>query len=385
MTNPQQSILNLEKNLHKNLLVNLSFVFSQPTGIATYATNLVPYLKLLNPTLLVAPETANFTPNIDNFSHYSIPSNLTPAHGSRGHLRRLIWTQLQVPSIYRKLKSSLFFSPVPEAPLYSQCRYVTMMHDLIPLRFPNPFSPLTPYYRYYIPQVLNQAEHIICNSQATATDIVDFYAIPAHKITPIPLGYDSQHFRPIDSPNEQFHQSIRPFFLYIGRHDPYKNIHRVIAAFATIPHYHNYQLWLAGSRDKRYTPKLQAQAQELGIDKQVKFLDYVDYDRLPILLSQAQALVFPSLWEGFGIPILEAMACGTPVITSNLSSLPEVVGDAGILVNPYQVEDIAQAMHQIITDHDLFYQLRQNSLQRAQQFSWQKTGQATVEILSEYL
>lgn len=378
-----------------NSLVNLSFVFSQPTGIATYATNLVPHLASLDPTLLIAPQTAQFIPNTANLPHYPIPNNLTPAQGSSGHLRRLLWTQLQVPRIYRQLKSSLFFSPVPEAPLYSQCRSVTMMHDLIPLRFPNRFSPLTPYYRYYIPQVLTQAEHIICNSQATATDIVDFYGIPARKITPIHLGYDRNHFRPLSRAENQSskflaevgnsEESTKPFFLYIGRHDPYKNLQRLIAAFAAIPHCHNYQLWLAGSRDPRYTPQLKTQAEELGIAKQVKFLDYVDYDRLPIILSQATALVFPSLWEGFGIPVLEAMACGTPVITSNLASLPEVAGDAGILVNPYQVEAIAQAMEEIVTDQQLRCQLSRQSLQRAQQFSWQKTGQETVAVLSNYL
>jgi glycosyltransferase involved in cell wall biosynthesis len=254
-----------------------------------------------------------------------------------------------------------------------------MVHDLIPLRFPKRFSPLTPYFRYYLPQVLKQAEHIVCNSVATAKDITDFYSISAAKITPILLAYDANHFRKLDLPNNK-----TSYFLYLGRHDPYKNIGRLIKAFAKIPN-RDYQLWIAGPSDKRYTLKLQAQIKELDLCDRVKFLDYVPYEQLPILLNQALALVFPSLWEGFGLPVLEAMACGTPVITSNLSSLPEVTGDAAILIDPYNVDEMAAAMQAVAEETELRSRLRVLSLQRASQFSWAKTGQATVEILQRYL
>jgi glycosyltransferase involved in cell wall biosynthesis len=274
-----------------------------------------------------------------------------------------------------------------------------MVHDLIPLRFPKPKSPLTPYFRYYLPQVLTQAQHIICNSTATARDITDFYPIPAAKITPIPLAYDANHFRPLcaplrhplrpsaflKKPDEATPANDNPYFLYIGRHDPYKNLHRLIDAFATLPNGGDYELLLAGSSDKRYTPKLQSQANHLGLNHQVKFLNYVPYNQLPILLNNAIALIFPSLWEGFGLPILEAMACGTPVITSNLSALPEVAGDAAILVNPYNTMELSAAMHSIATDSQLRSRLSTLGLQRARQFSWAKTGQQTVDVLRNYL
>ncbi|RAM48499.1 MAG: glycosyltransferase family 1 protein [Hapalosiphonaceae cyanobacterium JJU2] len=380
-----------------DLLINLSVVFSQPTGISNYAKNLFPYLKSLHPTLLTAL-------NYPEFKCYSIPANLTPADGTKGHFDRLIWTQFQLPKIYKKLKSQLIFSPIPEAPLYSNSRFVVMVHDLIPLRFPKRFSPLTPYFRYYIPQVLQQAQHIICNSQATAKDITDFYQIPVRKITPIPLAHDVNHFRPImedggtggeilsaSSPlrvpasNSISASASYPYFLYIGRHDPYKNLNRLIAAFASLPNHHDYQLWLAGPQDKRYTPVLQAQVEELGIGKQVKFLDYVPYSELPKIITGAIALVFPSLWEGFGFPVLEAMACGTPVITSNISSLPEVAGDAAILINPYNIGEITEAMDKIATDTQLRDRLSLASINRANQFSWQKTGLATAEVLKNFM
>jgi glycosyltransferase involved in cell wall biosynthesis len=356
--------------LLNSLLVNLSIIFSESTGISNYAKNIFPYLKSLNPTLLTAQ-------NYPEFNCYPVPNNLTPADGTKGHLRRLLWTQLQLPKIYQTLKSQLLFSPIPEAPLYTKCRFIVMSHDMIPLRFPKRFSPLTPYHRYYIPQVLNQAQHIICNSQATAKDMVNFFQIPANKITPIPLAYNRSQFKFFNLPT-------RNYFLYIGRQDPYKNLQRLITAFSALPNRNDYELWLAGPYDKRYSPLLEIQTQELGINHLVKFLNYVPYNELPIIINQAIALVFPSLWEGFGLPVLEAMACGTPVITSNISSLPEVAGDAAILINPYNPREITAAMQTIINDSELRKQLSEKGLKRANQFSWEKTGLATVEVLKQY-
>jgi glycosyltransferase involved in cell wall biosynthesis len=363
------------KKLHKDctdkVIINLSIIFSKPTGISNYAKNIFPYLTSLNPTLLTSEK-------YPNYNCYPVPNNLTPANGTKGHLNRLLWTQLQLPKIYQTLKSQLLFSPIPEAPLYTKCRFIVMSHDMIPLRFPKRFSPLIPYHRYYIPQVLNQAQHIICNSQATAKDMVNFFQIPANKITPIPLAYNRSQFKFFNLPT-------RNYFLYIGRQDPYKNLQRLITAFSALPHRNDYELWLAGPYDKRYSPLLEIQTQELGINHLVKFLNYVPYNELPIIINQAIALVFPSLWEGFGLPVLEAMACGTPVITSNISSLPEVAGDAAILINPYNIEEITAAMKIIINDSETRKQLSEKGLKRANQFTWEKTGLATVEVLKKYL
>ncbi|MGJ3247445.1 MAG: glycosyltransferase family 4 protein [Elainellaceae cyanobacterium] len=353
------------------LSVNLSFLIPQPTGLMTYATQLIPHLQCLSPTLI----TANPTPD---FECYPVSPKMTAAYGTRGHLRRLLWTQLRLPRICQALKTQLLFSPIPEAPLYASCRSLVTVHDLIPIRFPKRFSPLTLYQRVYMPQVLHQAQHILANSDQTARDVVEFFSIPAHKITSVPLAYDEAHFRPLDLP-------IKPYFLYIGRSDPHKNLRRLIEAFAQISASSKYELWLVGSLDPRYTPVLQSLAHQLGITDQIKFLDYVPYADLPILLNQAIALVFPSLWEGFGLPVLEAMGCGTPVITSNCSSLPEVAGDAAMLVNPYNVAELADAMSQVAADSQVRSQLRRAGLARARQFSWQKTGLETAQVLRQYL
>ena len=163
------------------LLTNLSFLLTKPTGTTTYALNLLPHLQKLEPILLTSQ-------SFPNYNCYQTPTNLTSEQGLKGHLRRLLWTQFQLPKIYQNLKSQLLFSPIPEAPLYTNCRFVVTAFDMIPLRFPKRFSPLTTYHKYYTPEVFKQAEHIICISESTANDITQFYQIPSHKITPILLG-----------------------------------------------------------------------------------------------------------------------------------------------------------------------------------------------------
>lgn len=363
-----------------DLIVNLSLVGQKPTGLATYAANLVPKLALPDLTLLAPTglEGSLLNGAVQNFSSYPIPANMSAENGKWGHLRRLLWTQFQLPQIYRDLHAELLFSPVPEAPLWSTCRSVVMVHDLIPLRFPKWTSPLTPYFRYYVPQVLAQAQHILCNSAATANEVVETFGIAAEKITPIPLAYDTDNFRFLDLPTQ-------PYFMYLGRHDPPKNVQRLVSAFAGLRDRHHYELWLVGSIDRRYTPALMAQAAELGVGAQVKCLNYVPYRDLPQLLNQAIALIFPSLWEGFGFPVLEAMACGTPVVTSNLSALPEVAGDAAILVNPYQVDEITAAMQMLVQDGTVRSHLRAAGLERARQFRWEKTAEKTAAVLQQFL
>ena len=355
-----------------SLLVNLSFAPLKPTGWLTYSLNLLPHINHLDIDVLSPIE-------LDNIKVHQSPANITTEFGLKGHFQRLMWLQFKLPNFYRQLKSKLLFSPIPEVPLFSECRYIFTVHDLIPLRFPQNFSQAQKIYsRYYLPTVIKKSQHIICDSLSTANDIKNFINIPDSKITAIPLAIDKKNFNFLDLPKQNY-------FLYYGRHNPYKNLNRLIAAFAALPNRGEYELWLAGPIDSRYTPALQTQVAELGISDQVKFLNYVSYRELPKIINGAIALVFPSLWEGFGLPVLEAMACGTPVITSNLSSLPEVAGEAAILINPYNTAEITDAMRIIAEDREVRSHLSIQGINRANQFSWEKTGLATAEVLSRYL
>lgn len=356
------------------MLVNLAYLLSQPTGTTHYALNLLPFLSELDPCFL-----ATAASGLDNYC--AVPHNMTAEYGMKGHLRRLLWTQFQLPQIYRHQISSrshpFLFSPITEAPLFSDCRFVVTVHDLIPLRFPMMSKSLTWLYRHYVPQVVNAAEHVICNSQATADDLMAFYGLSSRKITPILLAHDGEHFRPLRLKRQNF-------FLILGRQAPYKNVAIALYAFSQLSNYRDYELWIAGPPDRRYTPELQQQATDLHIAEHVKFLDYVPYTQLPSLINQALALVFPSLWEGFGLPVLEAMACGTPVIATNLASIPEVTGNAALLIDPASADSLADSMAAVARDRTLQNQLSAAGLQRASQFSWQTTGKATAALLKGY-
>ncbi len=352
-----------------SLLINLSFLGQKHTGITTYTRNLFPYLKTLSPTLLTSQTHRDF-------KSYNVPDNLTQEGGTKANIKRLFWTELELPKIYRELKASLLFSPIPEAPLTAKTRYIVTVYDLIPLRFPK-FSPLTFYCRYYLPKVLEGAEHIICISESTRQDLIKYFEVAKEKISSILLGYDRSHFFPLSLPT-------LPYFLYLGRYDPHKNLSRLIASFSQMSKGGDYELIFIGAFDRRFTPALQQQAKELGIESRVKFLNYVSYEDLPRYINQALALVYPSLWEGFGLPVLEAMACGTPVITSNLSSLPEVVGEAGILVNPYETAQITSAMEMIAEDGSARSNFSRLGLHQAEKFTWENTGRETAALLQRF-
>jgi glycosyltransferase involved in cell wall biosynthesis len=245
------------------LLVNLSYCLRQPTGTTTYALNLLPYCNQLQPRYL-CPH-----PLPGQAEQWRIPvaAAMTAAAGTRGHLRRLWWTQTQLPHLVNETEASLLFCPLPEAPRGQRVPVVLTIHDLIPLRFYRAWSATRFYYRYYLPGLLAEAKHIICNSQTTADDVMAVFDRPAQQLSVIPLAYDESRFRWLDLP-------MANYFLCLGRSAPHKNWGRVLTAFAQLPRRTQYELWLVGPTDPRFTPPLLDQARELGIVEQVKVLDF---------------------------------------------------------------------------------------------------------------
>jgi alpha-1,3-rhamnosyl/mannosyltransferase len=172
--------------------------------------------------------------------------------------------------------------------------------------------------------------------------------------------------------------------LYIGSNKPHKNLMRLVKAWAKIPPPPDISLVIAGVWDRRF-PEVKLMAQELGLTGSMIFLGPVEEADLPALYSGALAFVFPSEYEGFGLPVLEAMACGVPVACSNVSSLPEVAGDAALTFAPMDVEAMAATLHRLIKDAELRVNLKERGLHRAAQFSWEKTAQATLHLYRELL
>ncbi len=352
-------------------LFNGSYLGSRPTGIGVVARDLV---AALDPELvpLLDPLGGN-RPN-----SVPIPATLSPEHGRRGHLDRLLWTQRQLPRLLQASGAPLLLSPLPEAPLLRGVRSVVLAHDLLPLRYPQ-LTPLLAYHLIYVPLVLHRAVRVLCNSEATAREVHGRLGVPARRLVPIRLGFDPGLLRPLAGERE-------PFFLVLGRHDPHKNLERVLQAFAGLRDpSRELRLKLVGPHDRRYTPALQHLAGELGIAERCDWLAWVsDRERLQ-LLNRCRALVLVSLWEGFGLPALEAMACAAPVIAAEAGALPEVVGDAALLVNPRSVPAIADAMARIGREPSLATQLARAGPQRAAGFRWDATAAQVTEVLRQCL
>jgi glycosyltransferase involved in cell wall biosynthesis len=219
---------------------------------------------------------------------------------------------------------------------------------------------------------------------------VDLLGIEPELIHVTPLAAHEQ-YRPIEDHEEvrsvlaRYELAGRPYIIHVGTLEPRKNLCRLVAAFHDLKQQERgleHQLLLVGETGWMYEPIFET-IQRLRLESQVRWLDYVPFEDLPALLNGADLMVYPSLYEGFGLPPLEAMSCGTPVVTSNTTSLPEVVGDAGILVDPERKEDIAGAMWRVISDQTLQATLRAKGFTRAKEFSWERTARSTLAAYEE--
>ena len=349
-------------------LLNGSPLGKRPTGIGVVTQGLA---KTLRPDrVMFLDPVATGHPN-----SLAIPNTLSSDFGRQGHLRRLLWTQHQLPGLLKQTGASFLLSPLPEAPiLWGGVRSIVLAHDLIPLRFPK-LEPLLAYHLAYVPFVLHQAERVLCNSTATAREIHHWLRVPRRKLITIRLGFDQEQLRPLDLPRQ-------PFFLVLGRHDHHKNLPRILRAFAHLrdPDLH---LKLVGPPHPRRTPRLKRLAAELDIAHQCEWISWVDSKERLLLINTTQALVMPSLWEGFGLPALEAMACGTPVVAGKAGALPEVVGSVGLLVDPTNPFHIAEAMASVLSGNTIQQQARQNGPGRAAQFRWDTTAKQVETLLEE--
>ncbi len=347
-------------------LLNGSYLSSRPTGIGVVARELG---NALDPKLVRLLDPLGG----DRQGSVPIPKNLSPDDGRKGHLRRLIWTQRCLPNLLRTSGAQLLLSPLPESPLFKGVRSVVIAHDLLPLRQPQ-LSPLLAYHLAYVPLVLHRAVKVLCNSDATAREVHARLGVPIRKLVTIPLGFNASQLSPMNIKRE-------PFFLVLGRHDPHKNLSLVLRAIALLPD-KEFKLIFAGPHDRRYTPKLIKLADELGVAKRCTWIPWVSDYKKNYLLNTCQALVIPSLWEGFGLPALEAMACNTPVLSSMAGALPEVISDAGILFNPKDYKALADAMQQITIDGLLRGDLVQKGRLRLMAYSWERSARLVEKILT---
>lgn len=298
--------------------------------------------------------------------------------------RRLRWQQFELPRRAQAAKADLLHVPGFDAPLWKPCTVVLTVHDLIGLLFPANLPPISRFYwAWWLPRTIHWADWIIADSEHTRRDLIRLLGIPAERIEVIYLGVD-EAFQPLETQarlEAVRHKYSLPLniILYVGTLEPRKGLETLIAAYgalaADIPH----DLVIAGKKGW-YTAPLFLQVEDLGLDPRVHFTDYVADEDLPSLYNLAELFVYPSRYEGFGLPPLEAMACGTPVVCSNAASLPEIIGDAALSVPPDDAEALAAAIRRVLADKALRAKMRASGLERARSFTWEKTARRTAEI-----
>jgi glycosyltransferase involved in cell wall biosynthesis len=257
-----------------------------------------------------------------------------------------------------------------------------VVHDLHPLRFPTFWPQQYHYFRRVVPILLSRSHAIITDSESTRRDLLTFYGVESSRIHVIFPGHDQNHYKQgIDPSAVKEKYQLGSYLLYVGNLLPHKNLHRLLNAFAIVSKNFTGRLVIAGRKDPRYYPALAQEAHSLGLEERILFLDYFPASELPALYAGAEALVFPSLYEGFGLPALEAMACGTPVITSNTGSIPEVTGECAVLIDPCDVSGMANAIETLLNDPVKREKMKQKGFQQAALFSWRETATKLLKVL----
>lgn len=299
---------------------------------------------------------------------------------------RIPWEQGIAPLILRGT-ADLYHGCLNVAPLLSPVPTVITIHDLAFIRFPQTFRA---YNRIYLDLATRlsarRASRILAVSEHTKREVVGLLGIPPERVIVTPNAARS-HFRPpAPAAIEQLrtrHGLPERFVLYVGTLEPRKNLTTLLEAFALVSRsVPDVPLLIGGGKGWMYEP-IFARLEQLNLRDRVKFAGYLPEEELPLWYAAATVFVFPSIYEGFGMPPLEAMACGTPVITSNTSSLPEVVGDAGLMVSPTDPVALAEAIRRVLVDADLRAELRQRGLARARRFSWADTAAKTLVAYRE--
>ncbi|MEW6606640.1 MAG: glycosyltransferase family 1 protein [bacterium] len=277
------------------------------------------------------------------------------------------------------------------APPLCSCPIIVTIHDLSFIHYPQYFTKREQLrMSMLIPITARQATKILAVSEYSKKDIINSYRIPEDKIV---VTYDgvNESFHPID--NQELLDEIvakygitNKFVLYVGNIHPRKNLGRLIEAYCLLKKNHNikHKLVIVGKKAWLYADVFK-RVREMGLENEIVFTEYVPQEDLPLLYNAAEVFVYPSIFEGFGIPPLESMACGTPVITSNTSSFPEVVGDAGVTVSPHSVDDIAKAIYDVLSNPQMQKRLSEKGIERAKLFTWENTAKRTLSVYKECL
>lgn len=364
------------------------------TGSGQYTRNLIYHLNryvsdlqitLVYPQREDEPEPENVPPSV----------TLKKVPMRSGHLGKVLFEQRTFPQICGEIKADIAHVPYWGSPLQSPVPLVVTVHDLTTMLVPEyRRKPMARLYNALVTASARGASHIITDSMASKQDITRHLGIPEAKITPIYLAvgaeFDSGDNSLVDMAVLKKYKLPDFYILYLGGYELHKNVTTLLLAWSYVGQAlgEDYPLVLAGKRPSTVNdiyPDYDDYIRRLRIEEYVHWIGYVDEEDKPVLYRNAETFVFPSRHEGFGLPVLEALACGVPVVTTDASSLPEVIGDAGFAVDPDDERGMAGAIIATIMQENLAADLRQKATKQAEKFSWQETATQTLMIYDRVL
>lgn len=364
------------------------------SGVAEYTYNLLTNLFKIdkeNQYQLFYNSKTDVSANLPKFN---LPNVKYCAFNYPNKLLNFSFKFLNYPKIDQLIdKVDLFFLPnLIFSALSADCKKIITVHDLSFEIFPNFFSVKRRLWHKIInpKKIINRCDKIIAVSQNTKNDLINLYKIKAEKIKVIYSGVETELYKKINHPKKlttikEKYQLADNFILYLGTIEPRKNIEGIIQSFNLLknnyPNLHNLQLVIAGDKGWKYETVFSL-AQNSSYSQDIKFIGYVSRKDKPFLYNLAQIFIFPSFYEGFGLPVLEAQACGTPVIAGLNSAFPEILKDTAVLVNPDNLTEISQAINEILTNQPFKENLIKKGLTNIQRFTWRKTAQQTLDYFN---
>ena len=359
----------------KKILVNASILDENPTGLGIYTKNVVKKLKEKDSNIRVLSAV-----HIEGVDCEMITKYVKPNYKIRGGIIRFLWTQCILP--FKASKNEIIYHPFQYLSLLSKCKQVITIHDFIPLHYPSVAKHQNFYYKHIMPILLKRAYKIICISENTKKDILKFYNVEESKIEVIYNGFDKEKFNK-DKVKKDVLKKYNIDYKYIvmvGAGYKHKNIESAIRALVELKDL-DFKYVIIG-KDSDYIYDLKRLVKFLKLEDKVRFIGYVTDDELVSLYGNSHAFLYPTLYEGFGLPILEAMSCGTAVISANNSSLPEVYGDAAVSFNATDVKEIAERIKEVILNEQLREDIIKKSEKNIEKFSWDKTAEKINIVLN---
>ncbi|MFU0824907.1 glycosyltransferase family 4 protein [Clostridium sp.] len=358
------------------------------TGIGTYTYQLINSLNKIdffNEYLLFMPKDGTCDIRFNN--NYKIKNISQDMKGN-------FWDEVNIPNILKSKDMDLYHVPQNGIglPKEKTCPFIITLHDIIPYKMPETVGET--YLEIFLremPSIISKCDGIITVSNYSKKDILNAFDFPEDKVFVTHLANEDIYI-PLDKKQckdfmKKNYSINGDYILYVGGFSPRKNIVGLIQAFSKLLNKlknSSLKLVIVGKQGKSYS-LYKKTADDLQLSDNVIFPGFIPLEHMPIFYNACEFFVYPSLYEGFGLPPIEAMACGVPIVASNLTSIPEVVGDAGILINPYDVDELYDAMYKVLEDRNLRNDLIDKSLKRSSEFSWLKTAETTLKAYNSII